>query len=224
MNLPKQNILIVEDEPETLEILLSIFRKKFSNVFTATDGYKALEIFEKNKIDAILCDINIPKLNGIETITKIRKIDYSIPIIVISAYSDTDTLLKASNCNIQGYILKPMKFEDIENIMQKISQHQNNEYIHKNINLNSSLSFSIENSELTLGDEIIKLTIKESEFLNLLIKKRGFVVPYSIIEQVVWSDDVMSNTSLRTLVKNIRKKLTHNIIENVPKLGYRITI
>lgn len=64
----KQNILIIEDELETLDLMVEIFESKFSSVFSATNGYEAIEIFKNNKIDAILCDINIPKLNGLETI------------------------------------------------------------------------------------------------------------------------------------------------------------
>lgn len=70
----------------------------------------------------------------------------------------------------------------------------------------------------------VKLTLKELEFLKLLIKKRGSAVHYSIIERVVWNDNVMSSTSLRTLVKNIRKKISYDIVENVPKVGYKVNI
>ena len=222
MDFFKQNILIIEDELETLELMVEIFESKFSNVFSAINGYEAIEVFKNNKIDVILCDINIPKLNGLETIIKIREMDYTVPIIIISARSDTDTLFKASNCNVQGYILKPMKFEDIQYILQKVFQHQNNEYINKNLNLNSSITLDVDNCELKFEERVVKLTMKELEFIKLLIKKRGSVVSYSTIERVVWCDDVMSSTSLRTLVKNIRKKLASDIIENIPKIGYRI--
>jgi DNA-binding response OmpR family regulator len=219
-----QNILIIEDELETLELMVEIFESKFSKVFTAVDGYDAIEVFKNNKIDVVLCDINIPKLNGLETIIKIREIDYSVPIIIITAYSDTETLLKASNCNVQGYILKPIKFEDIQYILKKVYQHQNNEYHNGRISINSSIILDTVNSEFMFEGNSVKLTLKELEFLKLLIKKRGSAVHYSIIERVVWNDNVMSSTSLRTLVKNIRKKISYDIVENVPKVGYKVNI
>ncbi|GGD45732.1 CheY-P-specific phosphatase CheX [Malaciobacter pacificus] len=220
----KQNILIIEDELETLELMVEIFESKFSKVFTAVDGYDAIEVFKNNKIDVVLCDVNIPKLNGLETIIKIREVDYSVPIIIITAYSDTETLLKASNCNVQGYILKPMKFEDIQYILKKVYQHQNNEYHNGRISINSSIILDTVNSEFMFEGNSVKLTLKELEFLKLLIKKRGSAVHYSIIERVVWNDNVMSSTSLRTLVKNIRKKISYDIVENVPKVGYKVNI
>lgn len=225
MNFSKQNILIIEDDIETLEIMVELFESTFSNVYTSTNGYEAIEIFEKNLIDVILCDINIPKLNGLDTISKIRELDYSIPIIIISACSDTQTLLKASNCNIQGYILKPIMFDDVQNIKNKIFHHQNYEFMNKNIEINFSTSLNLQNNQIIIEGKIIKLTIKETEFLKLLIKKKGYIVSYEIIDQVVWGEEnVMSSTSLRTLVKNIRKKLSCEIIENIPKMGYRIAI
>ena len=225
MNFSKQNILIIEDDIETLEIMVELFESTFSNVYTSTNGYEAIEIFEKNLIDVILCDINIPKLNGLDTISKIRELDYSIPIIIISACSDTQTLLKASNCNIQGYILKPIMFDDVQNIKNKIFHHQNYEFMNKNIEINFSTSLNLQNNQIIIEGKIIKLTIKETEFLKLLIKKKGSIVSYEIIDKVVWGEEnIMSSTSLRTLVKNIRKKLSCEIIENIPKTGYRIVI
>jgi two-component system, OmpR family, response regulator VanR len=224
MNFSKQNILIIEDNLETLELMIEIFESEFSSVYTATDGYEALEVLEKNKINVILCDINIPKLNGLETINKIRKINYSIPIIIISAYSDSENLLKAANSNIQGYFTKPLTSDKVEKIMDKIFHHQNHEISTKNIQLNSSTLLDLQNSQVIVNNKIIKFTHKELEFIKLLIQKKDSIVTYKTIEQVVWYDDskVMTSTGLRTLVKNIRKKLSCDIIENIPKVGYRL--
>ncbi len=224
-NLSKQTVLIIEDNLETLELMIEIFESEFSTIQTATNGYEAFELFKNNKIDAILCDINIPKLNGLDTINKIREINYTIPIIIISAYSDSDNLLKASNCNIQGYFTKPLTSDKIENIIHKIFYHQNYQFINKTIQLNPSTILDIHNLQIVVDDEIRKFTNKEIELIKLLIQKKGSIVSYKTIEQVVWNDDkIMSNTSLRTLVKNIRKKLSCDIIKNIPKIGYKLIL
>jgi two-component system, OmpR family, response regulator VanR len=62
MNFSKQNILIIEDNLDTLELMIEIFESEFASVYSATDGYEALEVLEKNKINVILCDINIPTI------------------------------------------------------------------------------------------------------------------------------------------------------------------
>lgn len=114
MNFSKQNILIIEDDLDTLNLMIEIFESDFNRVYFSRDGEDAIEVFKTNRIDVILCDINIPKLNGLNTIIKIRELDYIVPIIVISAYSDNDYLLKASNSNIQGYLIKPLTLDKIK--------------------------------------------------------------------------------------------------------------
>lgn len=225
MDFSKQNILIIEDDLETLELMIEIFESEFSTVYSAIDGYEAIEVFNQNKIDVILCDINIPKLDGLETINKIRKINYSIPIIIVSAYSDSNNLLKASNSNIQGYFTKPLTLDKIDNILNKIFYHQNHEFINKKLQINPSTILDLGNSQVIINNEVRKFTNKEFEFIKLLVQKKGSIVPYRTIEEIVWNDDkMMSSTSLRTLVKNIRKKLSCDAIENISKMGYRLLI
>lgn len=226
MNFLKQNILIIEDDLETLEIMIEIFESIFSNVYSAVNGYEAINFFQNYRIDVILCDINIPKLNGLAVIDKIREMNYSVPIIIISAYSDKETLLKALNSSIQGYIIKPITTDKVKNILEKIYYHQNHEFINNKIKLNDSISLELLNSQIIINNEIIKLTNKEKIFLKLLFDKKGSVVTYESIEQIVWDDEdrIMTGMSLRTLVKNIRKKLSYNLLRNVPKVGYRLMI
>ncbi len=225
MDFSKQNILIIEDDLETLELMIEIFESEFSTVYSAIDGYEAIEVFNQNKIDVILCDINIPKLDGLDTINKLRKIDYSIPIIIVSAYSDSNNLLRASNSNIQGYFTKPLTLDKIDNILNKIFYHQNHEFINKKLQINPSTILDLGNSQVIINNEVRKFTNKEFEFIKLLVQKKGSIVPYRTIEEIVWNDDkMMSSTSLRTLVKNIRKKLSCDVIENISKMGYRLLI
>ncbi len=225
MDFSKQNILIIEDDLETLELMIEIFESEFSTVYSAIDGYEAIEVFNQNKIDVILCDINIPKLDGLDTINKLRKIDYSVPIIIVSAYSDSNNLLRASNSNIQGYFTKPLTLDKIDNILNKIFYHQNHEFINKKLQINPSTILDLGNSQVIINNEVRKFTNKEFEFIKLLVQKKGSIVPYRTIEEIVWNDDkMMSSTSLRTLVKNIRKKLSCDAIENISKMGYRLLI
>ena len=92
MNFSKQNVLIVEDDIETLEIMTEVFEPIFSKVYQAKDGYEAIENIQKNKIDVILCDINIPKLKGLDVVNNIRKANNDVVIIMVSAYSDSERL------------------------------------------------------------------------------------------------------------------------------------
>lgn len=221
-----QSILIVEDDPLSLEVMKEILEDYFQDIYTAGDGLEALEVFEKNSIDVILCDINMPRMDGLETIKNIRKSNYTVPIIIISALSDRDLLLKASNLNIQGYVLKPVAFDQMMEILNKVVLHQNQgkESIEL-IQLDDLILLDTINYKILANNNAVTLTKKEMQFLELLLEKKGSVVPYELIEQVIWYDngEAMSSSSLRTLVKNVRKKLVkEDIIHNISKVGYKI--
>ncbi len=226
MGFSKQSILIVEDELETLEIMKEIFEMIFSKVYLAEDGKKALELFKSHIVDLILCDINLPKMDGLSVIKNIRDDNLDIPIVIISAYSDTDTLFKASNSNIQGYIKKPMTSNDIDEMLDKVRDYQKRKDYDKKelIKIKSNIFFDIRNSQIIVDDNKEILTQKEFDLMSLLVNYINQIVNYKIIEQIVWlnKDQSMSSTSLRTLVKKLRKKVKYNIIENIPKQGYRL--
>ena len=113
------NILIVEDEEFTLEFLKTIFSNYFSNIYVASNGEKALEIFKKEQIDIIITDIEMPVMNGIEMAKHIKKINPFIPIIAATAYDNKNILKELINANFDAYFQKPIK---VEEVIQKIKE------------------------------------------------------------------------------------------------------
>ena len=92
----------------------------------------------------------------------------SLVIIMVSAYSDSETLLKALNSVIQGYIVKPITSNKVKNILEKIDYHQNKEHPNQKIKLNDFVTLDLLNSSVIVNDKIVYLTKKEMLFLNLL--------------------------------------------------------
>jgi len=103
----KKNLLIIDDEQDILTILEVLFAKYVSQVFKAESGLMALEIIKQNKIDCIICDINMPQMNGIEVIKKIREMGHEMPIIFYSAYGNQEFMLKAGKYGVYDFISKP---------------------------------------------------------------------------------------------------------------------
>jgi len=221
----QQNILIVEDDPVVLGFMEEMFDIYFKKVYTAKDGFEALKIFNDNNLDLILCDIKMPNLNGIETIKRIRKDNYNIPVIILSGFYDNEILLEVLNLNILGYSIKPVLGDDIKQILEKLYLYQNNNIEVDIKKIDENIFFDKKNCQLFINKEVINLTKKEMQFIELLLNTRGSVVSYDTIEQTIWFDnnEIMSSSSLRTLVKNVRKKLSKNdLIENISKVGYKM--
>jgi len=117
------SLLYVEDNErtrmETLETLALFFEK----ITLAADGQDAIEKFSAEDFDLIITDINMPNLNGIEMIKRIRVLDGHIPIIILSAHDETNYFTKTIRFGIEAYLLKPFDIEDLISVFQKVTEH-----------------------------------------------------------------------------------------------------
>jgi len=112
--------LYVEDCHKTTETMRMIFNEFFDTVILSSNGEDGLNKFKKNDIDIIITDINMPKLNGIDMIKKIREINNDISIVVISAYNDTNYLTDSIKYQVQGYLFKPIQRKDFTETLNKL--------------------------------------------------------------------------------------------------------
>lgn len=120
-------LLYVEDDEMTKAQTVSVFEKIFQKVLTASDGEEGLELFNKNidSIDAIVTDLNLPKMTGLKMAEEIHKISQNVPVIFTTAYTDEDTLLKAISLNVDSYITKPIKIKDLtETILMYVKKYR----------------------------------------------------------------------------------------------------
>ncbi len=117
----KMKLLFIEDDELSRELMQMMLSEFFDDIITASDGLDGLEKYLENDIDLILTDINMPRMSGLAMIEKIRDENKQVPILILSAYNDTDYLMNAIKYNINGYINKPIQFEQIEQELRKIT-------------------------------------------------------------------------------------------------------
>ncbi len=117
-------VLFVEDEKDAREMVTDgILSLLFKKVHCAQNGEEGLGIFEKERCDIIITDLKMPIMGGIEMIKKIREIDKEIPIIILSAHSDTDYFIESIELDIEGYILKPIKESSLHKALYKTAKN-----------------------------------------------------------------------------------------------------
>ncbi|MBY0541224.1 MAG: response regulator [Campylobacterales bacterium] len=216
-------ILYVEDDEIARENGIEYLENFFEQIYEASDAIKALQLYEKYQPDIIITDIQMPKLNGLEFIKRIRQKDKKTQIIIITAFCDKDYLLKAIELGLVKYLVKPVREKEFEEaLFLCVNSLQNNES--NIVKLENNSYFDIFNKNLVINEEIIKLRTKEILFLELLIKNKNRYVSYEEIENYVWNDSVMTKDALKTLVKNIKNKIPKNLILNLTNSGYKIDV
>lgn len=217
------NVLYAEDEDFIRENIVDALKFMSVNVTAVSNGKDAYKEYLKNKPDIIISDINMPILNGLELAEKIREEDEDIQIIIVSGYTNTEYFLKAVELNLVKYLIKPVSLFDLKSVLEHCVKKLKckNEKINKYFNKEDY--YNLEERCLCVAKKIVKLDYHEREFLELLLRNNDHVVTYTEIEKDIWNNK-MTSAAIRSLVRNLRKKLPTNSIENISKIGYQIVI
>jgi len=211
-------VIVVEDDNEVRKRLKNTLNFYFKKVFEANNGKTAYNIFLKEKPDLLISDIEMCDGDGIQLVNKIRQTDQTTPIIILSAYSKEEYLLKLINLRIDQYIIKPAVTKKLFEAISKALIKQ--KYTIITISLDVKLNTA--NNTLIYKNEEIILKKKEKDFLVLLYENKNNITRYNIIQDEIWVDKVMTQNALKTFVKELRKKLPVQIIENVIQEGYKL--
>ena len=160
-------------------------------------------------------------MNGLEMARKIRQKDKTTPIIIATAHTETDYLLKAVELQLIKYIVKPITSAKLSVALSLAHEHLSQSNI---MRITKGTLYDTLNKVLIIDERIIKLTKNELLLLDLLVKNHQRTVTYQEIENLIWTDKGMSMDALRSLVRGLRKKLQGEFIENVSGIGYRCNI
>ncbi|MGE0051704.1 MAG: response regulator transcription factor [Arcobacter sp.] len=213
-------ILIVEDEKRLAQLLKEAINDSFYKVVIAKDGTEGLKKYKTFKPDIVITDIMMPKLDGLDMTIKIKEIDSNIPIIVLSAHSDKEKLLKAIDVGINKYFIKPFDPDEVIEHIKKLSIKIEKQKISilKDDFIFDNNSFSLHKNEL-----LINLTKREKEFIYLLLKNKNSIVKTQTIKTSLWNEEV-NDERLRTFIKRLRLKTSKDLIENISGQGYLISV
>ena len=218
-------ILFVEDDQVIRENYVTYLKMFFSEVFEAEDGEKAYELYKLKKPDIMIIDINIPKLNGLDLLERIRENDYSTKAIMLTAHSDKSFLLKAVGLKLTRYLVKPVSRKDLKEALKLTIDEvlKFNVITVQKIDLPDDYSWDFQLKELKYHNVIVELTNKEKIFLELLFSHKNRVFTYDEISDYVWGyDNSIPLNGLKNIVKRLRKKLPEDTILNIFNEGYKI--
>jgi len=225
MNKPK--VLIVEDEAIiALEIKKSLSQLDLTINGLVTSYDDAIKSIHKNKPDLILLDINLKNSKDGIDIANAVKDESDISIIYLTAFSDENTIQRASRTNPIAYLVKPFKREDLTStILLAIYKLNNDKKVEPELKeIGFGYCYDIEHNNLFFKGYPIRLSSKEKVLLEMLIEAQGNIVPFNVLEDYIWRANPVSESALRTLLYRLRAKMEYKLIETIPSFGCRIKV
>jgi DNA-binding response OmpR family regulator len=217
------SILIAEDEDQLRKYFVEYLQIFFKTVYQAADGREALRIYEKKQPDIIVADINMPNLDGLSLVEQIRTHDKKTKIIIATAHSEKEKLLKAIELNLARYLVKPINSDTLkELLLNLVDEIENEERI---LFLKEGFLWNKKNKALYNGSEEIILTKKERQLLDVMLNKPNRSISNEDLFYTLYEDQPekeYSANALTSLIKRLRTKLPQNTITTNYGVGYII--
>lgn len=221
------SILFVEDEELIRKNYVSYLKRYYQTVYEASDGEEAYEIYKIKKPDILIVDINLPKMSGLELLSKIRESDFNTKAIVLTAHSDMNYLLKAAELKLTKYLIKPVDRTQLKEALNLVNLEIDKFEIKskKTIIFSNDYNWNYDYKELFFNNKTIELTPQEKKILELFFENINKTLSYDSIALKVWNECEFDKIdALKTTIKNLRRKLPKGLIANIYGIGYKLVI
>ena len=206
----KIRILLVEDEKKIADSLKKGLSEHNYDVMVAYDGTSGREAFENSGFDLVILDINLPGMNGIDLCRKIRNRNPQMPVVMLTALSNTDNKIEGFDAGADDYVVKPFDFKELLVRIRALLKRLYHLPI-GNVLQVADLTVNLDNREVHRGGNGISLTAKEFQLLEFLIRNKNKVVSRAEIALNVWDIDFDTKTNVIDVYVNfLRKKLDND--------------
>lgn len=222
-------ILIIEDEPTINRIVSNYFVKEKFKVLSALDGFKGLQLFSKNKVDLVCLDIMMPNVNGWDVAKTIRETS-NVPIIMMSALSEEEDILKGYSLKVDDYITKPFNpkilVAKVRNLLERLQDFDYSEQTSGKLTA-GIISMNLDTHKAYINESEVELSKTEFDLLKYFITHQGKICSRNLLLDEVWGIDVyVEDRIVDTYVKKLRKYLGDQsfYIKTVFGVGYRFEV
>lgn len=224
----KSRILIVDDDIGIIKSVRANLQVNDCEVFTAMDGIEALQIVEREMPDLIILDISMPRMDGLQVCSEIRKWS-QIPIIILSARHDVDEKAQCLNSGADDYITKPFGINELIARVRAVLRRTKEVMTNPGVSQFSSgeLNINFAERKVTVADSEIKLTPTEYNLLQELSLNKGKVFSHATLLGRIWGPEYADEREyLRVFIGRLRKKIEPDpnnprFIVTVSGVGYQ---
>lgn len=204
----KIRIILAEDEPALAQIIKESLETRNFEVILCKDGEEAFDAFINKKIELVVLDVMMPKKDGFSVAKDIRKLDNNIPIVFLTAKSQTQDVVDGFNFGGNDYLKKPFSMEELIVRIHSLLGRKINLKNDENIIIGNYV-FNLTKQTLNCSEAIISLTHREAVLLDLLSVNKNKIVNRSLILNKIWgNDDFFTGRSMDVFITKLRKKLS----------------
>lgn len=214
------NILVVDDEQLIRNVIKEYLLNEGYNVYEAENGLDALRVLSDKKIDLIVLDIMMPKMDGFTCLSEVRKTK-NIPVIMLSARKEEIDKLNSFDLGVDDYVTKPFSPKEL---VARVKAHLKRTSTSESGYSFKGLKVDYKGRKVTINDKEVSLTPKEYELLTYFIKNKGIALSREQLLNNVWDYDYYGDDrTVDTHIKMLRKSLGEyrNLIKTIREVGYK---
>ena len=222
--LKNYTILYVEDEPNIQKNMAEYLEGYFKTVYLASDGKEGLDQYQTHRPDVLMLDIDLPLMDGLTLAKTIRQSDKNVSILMLTAFTDQEKLLAATELKLLKYLIKPIDLIDFQNTLDLLARELV-ETASDILSLGEAYTWDTIEQKLLHNGRVLMLTSKEQQLMKLLANRQHKSISFEDIMAYVWADEFdreVSVNCVKNIVSDLRKKLPKDAIKNVYGTGYML--
>jgi two-component system, OmpR family, response regulator TrcR len=225
------SVLLVEDETVLASLIKETLNTRGFQITVAENGVEGWRLFSMNKPDICVIDIMMPRKDGISLVTDIRKVDSLVPVIFLTAKTQTEDIIRGFEAGADDYMKKPFSIEELIVRLKSLYRRTVAASSANKTNLSGvfavgSFEFNYQELSLTRGDVSISLSQRETELLKLLVENKNELLDRETALLKIWGDDNPFNArSMDVYITRLRKYLVDDQsvrIFNIRGYGYKL--
>jgi DNA-binding response OmpR family regulator len=221
-------LLLVEDDPDLLEVTAYALRREGFNVIMAEDGRQALRIWQANRPDVVILDLGLPEIDGLQVCRTIRQHD-DTPVIMVTAQADEDQVVQGFRVGADDYVTKPFSPRQLAWRIRAVARRAASAAAAARPPALQfgDLTLESESHEVRSGDRVVRLTPTEFRLLYMLASNPTRVVSSDRLLTYAWGHNADDQSLLKTHFSHLRRKLDSLVadgvtIQSLPQVGYRL--
>lgn len=201
-------ILLIEDEPKTVQYIKKGLEENSYEVDTATDGQSGKGLALSNTYNLIITDVLLPKLDGREMCRELREANVETPVLMLTALGTTDEIVSGFDCGADDYLVKPFEFKELLVRIRALMKRQSKSLQEENILKFGGLTLDVNRRVVNRDGRNVSLTAKEFALLEYFLRNPGKVISRAELARNIWKVDFDTGTNMvEVYVNYLRKKI-----------------